>query len=106
MSTNLANQPARTHPKPSFKTKPHHLNKKKLRQQIAKRDGDWCLLCGKPKGDLQIHRVIYGAQCGRYDLDNCVQLCPNCHVPVVHANKSKWQPYLLDYLKTKLEEEK
>ena len=77
-----------------------HMQKKKLRKQIAERDGDWCLLCGRPPGDLQMHRIIYGAQGGIYELENCVQLCPFCHNPKIHANKTLWQPWLMEYVKT------
>lgn len=98
----LANQPDRSYPKSKQlvnATDSPNTNKKKLRKQIIERDGDWCLLCGRPKGGLQIHRVIYGSQGGLYVLENCVQLCIYCHNPIVHKDKKKWQPRLLFYIK-------
>lgn len=84
------------------KAEPKNMNKKKLRKLIAQRDGDWCLLCGRTPGDLQLHRIIYGAQGGVYELSNCVQLCPLCHNPKIHANKGLWQPRLLEYVRTQI----
>lgn len=78
-----------------------HINKKKLREKVIERDGgNWCLLCGKPGPGLHLHRIVYGSQGGKYELDNCVQLCPKDH-DKVHSSKRKWMPYLLDYVKGK-----
>lgn len=76
-----------------------NISRKELRKQIANRDGgDWCLLCGKPGPGLHLHRIIYGSQGGKYELDNCVQLCPIDH-DKVHSSKKKWMPILLDHIK-------
>lgn len=78
-----------------------HVNKKKVREQVIERDGgNWCLLCGKPGPGLHLHRVVYGSQGGKYEVDNCVQLCAIDHERV-HSSKKKWMPILLEYLKTK-----
>ncbi|MDF2652736.1 MAG: Pascal47 [Paenibacillus sp.] len=79
-------------------------SKRKLREKIIERDGGkWCLICGKPGPGLHLHRIIYGSQCGKYEIDNCVQLC-NSHHAIVHSNKSLWQPPLLAYIKDKIAE--
>lgn len=76
-----------------------HINKRKLRERVIERDGgNWCLLCGNPAPGLHLHRIIYGSQGGKYELDNCVQLCPEHHGEV-HSNKKKWEPILLDHIK-------
>lgn len=73
-------------------------NKEKVRRQVIERDGGkWCLFCGKPGPGLHLHRIIYGSQCGKYEVTNCVQLC-NEHHELVHKNKRKWQPQLIQYL--------
>jgi hypothetical protein len=68
-----------------------------VRREVAERDGDWCLLCGKPPKGLHLHRVWYGSQGGRYVTGNCVQLCAHHHA-VVHGEKRRWQTLLLRYL--------
>lgn len=76
-----------------------HVQKKKLREQVISRDGgNWCLLCGKPGPGLHLHRIVYGSQGGKYELDNCVQLCAECH-ELVHSSKRKWMPILKDHIK-------
>lgn len=75
-----------------------HVNKPKLRAEIIERDGgNWCLLCGLPGPGLHLHRVIYGAQGGKYLKENCVLLCGQHH-GLVHTSKKKWQQPLLNYL--------
>ena len=76
-----------------------HISKKKIRSEVIYRDGgNWCLLCGKPAPGLHLHRIIYGSQGGKYEVNNCVQLCASCHGEV-HSSKSKWMPVLKDHIK-------
>jgi 5-methylcytosine-specific restriction endonuclease McrA len=93
------------HPAP----KPHYTKNKRdtgatkketVRQQVADRDGYHCLICGTSHRGLHLHRVVYGSQMGRYEINNCVLLCHKCHAHI-HSNKSKYQPTLLNYLKDK-----
>ncbi len=73
-------------------------NKEKTREIVKQRDGNHCLLCGKPGPGLHLHRVVYGGMGGGgglYEPDNCVLLCYNHHA-LVHSNKRIWQPILLD----------
>lgn len=71
--------------------------KARVRRAVGERDGDWCLLCGKPPKGLHLHRVRYGSEGGAYEITNCVQLC-GLHHDIVHSNKRVWQPKLIGYL--------
>lgn len=72
--------------------------KNRVRKEVIQRDGDWCLLCGKPPKGLHLHRVVYGSQGGKYEKNNCVQLCGGDH-DLIHSNKRVFQPLLEEYLK-------
>ena len=74
-------------------------NRRKVKEELVERDGGKeCLLCGKPGDGLHMHRVIYGSQGGKYETDNCVQLCGEDHA-LVHSSKKTWLEPLLQYLK-------
>lgn len=66
---------------------------------VIERDNYSCRLCGSTSF-LQLHHILYRSQ--RKDLindvDNCIMLCSDCH-RLVHSNKKKWQPILLDMKK-------
>jgi len=81
-----------------------HVTKPKVRDLVKKRDGNWCLLCGVSIKGLHLHRVEYGSQGGKYEKHNCIQLCSRDH-ELVHSNKRKWQPLLLDYIETATQNE-
>ncbi|AIW03682.1 HNH endonuclease [Bacillus phage Pascal] len=72
--------------------------KNKVRQQVKERDGNWCLLCGKPPSGLHLHRIKYGSQGGKYEKDNCVQLCNEDHA-LIHTDKKLFMPLLESYIK-------
>lgn len=72
------------------------VDKSPIREAVGRRDGRACLLCGAPSPHL--HRVRYGSEGGRYEVDNCVFLCDYHHLYTVHGNKRVWQPLLLDHL--------
>jgi hypothetical protein len=73
------------------------------RTAVMKRDGNYCLLCGAAS-PLELHRVRYGSEGGKYEVSNTVLLCTTHHNapvkadPSVHSNKKLWQPLLLDHL--------
>ena len=75
-----------------------NISKKELRNKISERDGNYCLHCGKPGPGLHLHRIVYGSQGGKYEIDNCVQLC-NVDHEKVHTNKNYWMPILLEYIR-------
>lgn len=75
-------------------------NKLKVRKAVIELDGHFCFLCGKPGAGLHLHRVIYGSQGGKYEVDNCVQLCGKDHAKV-HESKKTWLPVLLSHIKSR-----
>lgn len=74
------------------------ISKKKVREEVIERDGNWCFICGKPPKGLHLHRIMYGSQGGKYVTENCVQLC-TIHHGEIHSNKRYWQPLLMGYVK-------
>jgi len=79
------------------------LTKEQVREEVKKRDGNWCLLSGKPGPGLHLHRVVYGGMGGgggKYEVWNCVLLSDPMH-RLVHSNKRLWMPLLLNYLECK-----
>lgn len=82
------------------KPKTEEMSKEEVRAEVKKRDGNWCLLSGKPGPGLHLHRVVYGGMgggSGKYEVWNCVLLSDSMHT-LVHSNKKLWQPMLLDFL--------
>lgn len=75
--------------------------KKKIKDKIIERDGGkQCLICSSQGPKLHLHRIVYGSQGGKYEVDNCVQLCTTDH-GIVHSKKPFWQKVLLDYIANK-----
>jgi hypothetical protein len=50
----------------------------KIRQELLNRAQNQCEDCGSTDL-LQIHRKTRGSNGGKYNLDNCVVLCKECH---------------------------
>lgn len=73
---------------------------KEVYNTVTERDNYCCRLCGSTNW-IQLHHILYRSQ--RRDLindvDNCIMLCDDCH-KLVHSNKKKWQPILLEMNKT------
>lgn len=70
---------------------------KETYNKVFARDKGQCALCGKQQ-DLHLHHVN-GRGKGKTDNpDNCIMLCANCHLNVVHANNKKWRPILNEML--------
>lgn len=66
---------------------------KRVYNTIAEEE-PYCMLCGKTY-NLNIHHIRYG-MCGRHTyFGNIIRLCINCH-QMVHSNKRKWQPILIE----------
>ena len=66
---------------------------KKIYNTITEEE-PYCMLCGKGY-NLHRHHIRYGS-CGRYTyFGNIIVLCMNCH-QLVHSNKKKWQPILIE----------
>lgn len=64
---------------------------------VLERDKGCCRLCGKL--NIQLHHIYYRSE--RKDLIdvpyNCIMLCFDCH-KLVHSNKKKYQPILLEII--------
>ena len=54
----------------------------------------YCMLCGKG-WNLHIHHIRYGSVGRHTYFGNIIRLCMDCHA-MVHSNKKKWQPILID----------
>lgn len=54
----------------------------------------YCQLCGSTN-NLHIHHIYYRSQLGMTTEKNLIRLCFKCH-SLVHSNKKKYQPILLD----------
>ncbi len=58
-----------------------------------------CVMCGNP--NVHLHHIRYGA-CGRKTyLGNVIPLCKKHH-DLVHSNKKKYQPILIDMMNKRL----
>lgn len=58
-----------------------------------------CAICGSPY--IEMHHIRYGA-CGRKTyLGNVIPLCYDDH-KLVHSNKKKWQPVLIEMIDEKI----
>ncbi|MCP1134370.1 hypothetical protein NKT34_13780 [Paenibacillus polysaccharolyticus] len=78
---------------------PEYMTKEKVRQAVIDREGgNWCAISGVPGPGLHLHRIVYGAQQGKYETDNCILLSNEMH-ELVHSNKRVWQPILQDHVR-------
>ena len=62
-------------------------------QQIVENE-PYCQLCGSTSY-LHIHHIYYRSQLGLTTPKNLIRLCDKCH-RLVHSNKKKYQPILLE----------
>lgn len=77
---------------------------KKTYEKVMKACREQCVLCGKTY-PLQLHHVMGR---GKYLTDeptNCVMLCMNCHLNIVHQNLKKYRPILQEICKRIYEKE-
>lgn len=70
-----------------------NMKDKEVYQRIAE-EQPYCQLCGGTNM-LEIHHIYYRSQGGLNDERNLIRLCKNCHM-MVHGNKKRWQPFLLN----------
>lgn len=62
-----------------------------------------CAICGSPY--IHLHHIRYGA-CGRKTyMGNVIPLCEEHH-RLVHSNKKKWQPVLINIINKRIELDK
>ena len=67
---------------------------KEVYQKIVE-EQPYCQLCGSTNY-LHIHHIYYRSQLGLTVEKNLIRLCERCH-SLVHSNKRKYQPMLLEY---------
>lgn len=69
---------------------------------VFNRDNQKCQLCGT-SNNLQLHHIIYRSQDKKLidEPNNCIMLCGDCH-RLVHSNKDKWQPILMEMNKSEI----
>lgn len=83
-------------------SKKHVCVSKKTYNEIYERDKGICRLCGR--NNIQLHHIYYRSE--RKDLidepSNCIMLCFDCH-KLVHSNKKKYQPLLLNLVQQKID---
>lgn len=68
--------------------------KPEIYDQVFKRDKGKCQLCGTSQ-NLQLHHILGRGKDLTNDINNCIMLCENCHLNVVHKNQKKYRPILL-----------
>jgi len=76
---------------------------KKVYEDTLELFNNCCAMCGKPHPSC--HHIRYGA-CGRKTyMGNIIPLCIDHH-KLVHTNKKKYQPILIEMINKKLDIEK
>ena len=68
---------------------------KETYQKVYDRDKGKCRLCGTTE-KLQLHHINGRGKNLTNNIDNCILLCRNCHIEVVHKNQKKYRPILLE----------
>lgn len=56
-----------------------------------------CRLCGSIK-NLHLHHIDGRGKYLTNDINNCIMLCQNCHLNVVHKNLKKYRPILKEII--------
>jgi len=78
-------------------------NKEEVKKQtydfVFNRDNGQCILCHTIE-NLDLHHINGRSKKLTNDINNCVMLCHNCHINVVHKNQKKYRPILLKYIYT------
>lgn len=62
-----------------------------------------CAICGN--NEVAMHHIRYGARGRETYMGNIIPLCPYHH-RLVHTNKKKYQPMLIEIIDKKMEENK
>ena len=61
--------------------------------KVMQRDNYKCKLCGTSL-NLQLHHIDGRGKDLTNNIDNCIILCKDCHLNVVHKNQKKYRPIL------------
>ena len=65
---------------------------------VYNRDKGQCRLCGTSL-NLQLHHIDGRGKDLTNNIDNCIILCKDCHLNVVHKNQKKYRPILKKIVK-------
>lgn len=78
-------------------------HEKEVYEKSSQMFDNCCAICGSPY--IHLHHIRYGA-CGRKTyMGNVIPLCEEHH-RLVHSNKKKWQPMLIDIINKRIELDK
>ena len=66
--------------------------------KVMQRDKGRCRLCGTSL-NLHLHHIDGRGKDLTNNIDNCIILCENCHLNVVHKNQKKYRPILKEMIK-------
>lgn len=69
------------------------MSDKEVYKEIVENE-PYCQMCGSTSY-LHIHHIYYRSQLGKTTPKNLIRLCDRCH-RLVHSNKRKYQPILLE----------
>lgn len=69
----------------------------KTYEEVYERDGGRCRLCGAT--NIQLHHIDGRGKDLTNDINNCIMLCQNCHLNIVHKNNKKYRPILREMIK-------
>lgn len=69
-------------------------------KKVYERDKGICQLCGSSQ-NLHLHHILGRGKDLTDNPDNCIMLCQNCHLEVVHKNQKKYRPILLEKVRCK-----
>lgn len=67
-------------------------------EEVFLRDKGRCRLCGTNK-NLHLHHILGRGKDKTDNPNNCIMLCQECHLNVVHKNNKKYRPILLELIK-------
>lgn len=75
-----------------------------IRQQVYDRDAGCCRVCGRFVETPGLHHIMYKSQGGLDLPENLITIgwTPghDCHLPIVHRNKTIWLPILTQVART------
>ena len=66
--------------------------------KVMQRDKYKCRLCGTSL-NLHLHHIDGRGKDLTNNVENCIILCENCHLNVVHKNQKKYRPILKEMIK-------
>lgn len=61
--------------------------------KVFNRDSGTCQLCGSHQ-TLELHHIFGRGENKTNNPCNCIMLCRNCHINIVHGNMKKYKPIL------------